>query len=259
LLAVPAKSGTAGEAVTNSPLIGISVGARQVDQGAPFLLVRTTYTHAVEAAGGAPVTIPLQLTGDALRRVYDRLDGLVFSGGGDMDPACYGVSEVSPYTVNVDPNRDEIEMQLIRWALEDNKPLLAICRGHQVLNVTLGGTLHQDIREEVPGALRHESPSAAWFNHLKHDVEVEPGSRLQTALGVDGPSVTVNSLHHQGIDRVASDLTVSARAADGIVEGLEIPENRFTVGVQWHPEALVDEHSAMRRLFQSLVEAAGGS
>ena len=245
--------------MTSSPLIGISVGARQVDQGAPFLLVRTTYTHAVEAAGGAPVTIPLQLTGDALRRIYDHLDGLVLSGGGDVAPASYGAAEVSPYTVNIDPNRDEIEMQLVRWALEDGKPLLAICRGHQILNVTLGGTLYQDIQEEVPGALRHEAPSAAWFSRLKHDVEVETGSRLQATLGVNGGAVSVNSLHHQGIDRVASDLTVSARAADGIVEGLEISTNRFTVGVQWHPEALVDEHPAMHHLFQSLVEAAAGS
>jgi putative glutamine amidotransferase len=244
--------------VTNSPLIGISVGARQVDQGAPFLLVRTTYTHAVESAGGAPVMIPLQLTGDALRRVYERLDGIVISGGGDVAPARYGATEVSPYTVNVDENRDDIEMQLVRWALADDKPLLAICRGHQVLNVMLGGTLYQDIQEEVPDALRHAAPSAAWFGRLKHDVEVESGSRLYVALGVDSPSVTVNSLHHQGINQVAADLTVSARAADGIVEGLEIPENRFTVGVQWHPEALVDEYPAMRHLFQSLVEAAGG-
>jgi putative glutamine amidotransferase len=227
-----------------------------VDQGAPFLLARTTYTHAVEVAGGAPVMIPLQLQGEALRRVYERLDGLVISGGGDVAPSRYGATEVSPYTVNVDDNRDEIEMDLVRWALADDKPLLAICRGHQVLNVTLGGTLYQDIREEVQGALRHEAPSAAWFSRLKHEVEVETGSRLQAALGLDGSSLTVNSLHHQGIARVADDLTVSAWAADGIVEGLEIPKNRFTVGVQWHPEALVDDHPAMRHLFQSLVESA---
>lgn len=245
--------------MTKSPLIGISVGARSTDKGAPFLLVRTTYTHAVEVAGGIPVMIPLKLDLTVLRRVYDRLDGIVISGGGDVAPTQYGVDSVSPYTVGVDENRDEIELALTRWAVEENKPLLAICRGHQVLNVALGGTLYQDIREEVAGALRHDAPSAAWFTRLMHDVTVEPGSRLLAALGNSGTTAAVNSLHHQGINRVAADLTITARSSDGIVEGLEIPQNRFTIGVQWHPEALVDEHPEMCRLFQSLAEAASES
>jgi putative glutamine amidotransferase len=242
--------------VTRSPLIGISVGARSTDKGAPFLLVRTTYTHAVEAGGGIPVMIPLKTDHAVLRHLYDRLDGIVISGGGDVAPSTYGADSVSPYTVGIDEDRDEIEFALTRWAVEEDKPLLAICRGHQVLNVALGGTLYQDIREEVTGSIRHDAPSAAWFSRQVHDVTVEPGSRLHAALGIKGTTATVNSLHHQGINRVAADLTISAQASDGMVEGLEIPQNRFTVGVQWHPEALVDEHPEMRHLFQSLVEAA---
>lgn len=218
--------------------------------------MRPTYPHAVEVAGGAPVMIPHDVDRDALRRIYARLDGVVLSGGGDVDPTCYGAQTVSPYTMGVDLQRDEAELQLVRWALDDGKPLLAICRGIQVLNVALGGTLIQDIREERPGALRHEAASDAWFTRLSHDVLVDPASRLYTILGIDDRRLPVNSLHHQALDSLGEGLAVAAHAEDGIVEGVEVPGLPFAVGVQWHPEALVDQHPPMRRLFEALVGAA---
>jgi putative glutamine amidotransferase len=246
--------------VTNpAPLVGISVGSiKSPVSGAPYLAVRPTYTHAVEQAEGAVVMIPLRLDGDGLRRIYERLDGIVLSGGGDVDPQCYGAETVSPYTMGIDPDRDELELRLVRWAIADNKPLLCICRGIQVLNVALGGTLIQDIREEVPGALRHEAPSDDWFTRMAHEVTVSASSQLHAALAITGERLAVNSLHHQALGAVALDLTVVAHADDGIVEGVQIDGNRFTLGVQWHPEALVDDHPHMQHLFGALVEAARG-
>ena len=239
------------------PLIGISVASGQISTAnGSALRVRSTYPHSVELAGGAPVMIPLKIDRPALRAIYDRLDGVMISGGGDVDPARYG-AETSVFTVDVDPDRDEIEAQLIAWAVEDDKPLLGICRGHQMLNVALGGTLIQDVREEMPGSLRHDGPTDDWFLRLVHDVEVAPGSKLHQALGINGDRLKVNSMHHQSVGQAAPSLCVVARAGDGIIEGLEHPDRRFLVGVQWHPEALSDRELAQRRLFEAFVRAAG--
>jgi putative glutamine amidotransferase len=201
--------------------------------------------------------IPLGIERDKLRDIYERLDGIVLPGGGDVDPVHYG-AELHPYTAGIHAERDDVETQLVRWAVEDDRPLLAICRGIQVLNVALGGTLIQDIRSDVEDALRHDAPSVDWFPRLVHDVMVEPGSKLHAALGVDGTRLRVNSLHHQAVEQVAPRLEIAARADDGIVEGVEMPDRRFILGVQWHPETLVDEHPPMKKLFEALVEAARG-
>jgi putative glutamine amidotransferase len=199
--------------------------------------------------------IPLATNTVILRSIFDRLDAIVISGGGDIDPQRYG-AERSVYTAGVDTERDEVEIQLAQWAVAEDKPLLAICRGHQILNVALGGTLNQDIQDTLPGSLRHDAPSDDWFARTVHDVSVTPGSKLHMALGGGATELAVNSLHHQGLDRVADALTVVACAVDGIVEGVEIPDRRFVVGVQWHPEALVDEHPRMKQLFENLVSVA---
>ncbi|HEC22211.1 MAG TPA: gamma-glutamyl-gamma-aminobutyrate hydrolase family protein [Chloroflexi bacterium] len=242
------------------PLIGISLAAHRLadsETGGSVLRVRPTYAHAVAVAGGTPVLIPLYVGAETLRSIYERLDGIVLSGGGDVDPSYYG-AERSPYTVRVNRERDEVELQLTRWACAEDKPLLAICRGIQVLNVALGGTLIQDIRDEISGALRHDANSDVWFERPAHTITLTDGSRLQRALGVGEGPLEVNSLHHQALKDVATALDVVARASDGIVEGVEMPERRFIVGVQWHPETLVDEHPPMRRLFEALVRAAQG-
>jgi putative glutamine amidotransferase len=238
-----------------APLIGISV--RTVINPASqarYLGVRPTYPHAVDLAGGIPLLIPMHIEDSALRSLFDRLDGLVLTGGGDVDPASYG-AEYSPYTADIDVERDRVEMQLVRWSIDTDLPLLTICRGTQVLNVALGGTLIQDLRDEVPNALRHDPPDDSWFPRLTHDIDVVGGSKLHNALGQT--HLAVNSLHHQALAHIADGLAVTACAPDGIVEGVELPDKRFVVGVQWHPEALVDEHPHMLGLFKSLIQAAG--
>ena len=238
------------------PLIGIATGTRQApDTGAVFVALRPTYIHAVEKAGGVPVVVPAGVGKDALRRIYERLDGIVISGGGDVDPVSYGAIP-SDHVYGVDLVRDQAEFQLVRWAVQDDKPLLAICRGIQVLNVALGGTLIQHIPTEVEGALAHANLSDEWFSRLAHEVAIAPGSKLYRALGISTERLGVNSLHHQGLGQVAPQLRVVAHADDGVVEGVELPDQQFILGVQWHPEALVDDHPPMLHLFESLIRAA---
>lgn len=238
------------------PLIGISVGSGKLtDTNGASLRVRSTYPVSVELAGGAPVMIPLRVDLDVLRSIYDRLDGVLITGGGDIDPVRYG-AQTSVFTTEVDANRDEIELQLTRWAIEDDKPLFGICRGQQVFNVALGGTLIQDIREEVPGSLRHDSPSDEWFTRMAHDVRVTRGSRLYDALGLSDEHLPVNSMHHQSAAEVAEPLRAVAVAPDGVIEGLEHPDRYFAVSVQWHPEALADHDTQQRLLFETFIKAA---
>lgn len=240
--------------MSSMPLIGVSLKTIQSgiveDQ---FLAVRSSYPHAVEEGGGLPVLIPLHLNNRALRALYERMDGIVLSGGGDVNPASYR-TERSPYTIGVIDERDRTELLLAQWAVEDDKPLLAICRGLQVLNVALGGTLIQDILDEMPHALRHEAPGDS-YDRIMHQVDVIPHSLLFSALGHQ-VQIGVNSLHHQALKQVASTLEVTACAPDGIIEGVEHPNRRFILGVQWHPEAMVDQHPPMLCLFQALIRAA---
>jgi putative glutamine amidotransferase len=238
------------------PLIGITVGEQKVTTfNGTALRVRSTYPRAVESAGGIPLLIPLQIDVNTLRRIYDRLEGIVITGGGDIDPSYYGTSQ-SVYTAEVDTHRDEAEIQLARWAVEDDKPLLGICRGHQVMNVALGGTLIQDIRDEIPNSLRHDSPSDEWFTKLPHEISIDPDSKLYRALGVTTERLAVNSMHHQSANQLASNLCLVARADDGVIEGIEHPERRFVIGVQWHPEALFDTYAPHKHLFEAFVKAA---
>lgn len=238
------------------PLIGITVGEQKLTAfNGAALRVRSTYSRAVESAGGLPMLIPLQIDDNTLRRIYERLEGILVTGGGDIDPTCYGAAQ-SIYTTEVDIHRDEVEIQLIRWAVEDNKPLLGICRGHQVMNVALGGTLIQDIRDEIPNSLRHDSPSDEWFTKLPHEISIDPDSKLYKTLGVTTKRLAVNSMHHQSVNQIAPELCLVARADDGVIEGIEHPERQFAIGVQWHPEALFDSYAPHKHLFEAFVKAA---
>lgn len=239
-----------------APIIGISAGTvRNPFDGTPFTALRPTYTHAVDLAGGVPLIIPHNVDATSLRRIYDQLDAVIVSGGGDLEPARYEAA-TSIYTAGIDESRDAAELELIRWAVDEQKPLLCICRGIQAMNVALGGTLIQDIRDEVPGALRHEHPGGRWFTHFAHDITVASDSKLYTAMGLETDTVAVNSLHHQALGRVADGLIITACAPDDIIEGVELPDHPFALGVQWHPEALVDDSPPMRHLFEALVQAA---
>jgi putative glutamine amidotransferase len=241
------------------PLIGIPTQTLQSIAGIPEGLpaswvMNQRYYLAVAAAGGVPVMIPLfDEDVETLREIYDRLDGICIPGGVDMDPETFG-EERRPECGRIDPPRDRVELQLTRWALDDEKPLLGLCRGLQVLNVALGGTLYQDLAADHPGAMKHDYFPTAGFarDYLSHEVVVTEGSRLAAVLGNRS---LVNSMHHQGIRTLGTGLTAAAVAPDGLIEGVEA-DAPFCVGVQWHPETLTEADPRMARLFTEFVQAA---
>jgi putative glutamine amidotransferase len=196
----------------------------------------------------------LHLSEDAWRALYRRLDGLLLPGGVDIAPALYGEG-AHPNLGSVNKPLDKAEMLLTRWALDDGMPLLGVCRGIQVLNVAAGGSLYQDLPAQFAGALRHSCPPPDHpRTYRAHAVHVQPGSRLAEILGAD--QVAVNSRHHQAVKAVAPGFCASARAPDGVVEGIEREDGPFAVGIQWHPESLADDDPQMLALFQALVRAA---
>jgi anthranilate synthase component 2/putative glutamine amidotransferase len=225
------------------PIIGITTYRELARWGTwhvPAVLLPASYADAVAEAGGEPVLLP---TGGISADVVAHLDGLVIAGGADVDPARYG-AQPGPNTTVVRPERDESELTALQAALDRDLPLLAICRGMQLLNVLLGGDLLQHV-PDVPGAGCH-NPGDGLFE--RRTVTTAPESRLQQLLG---PTAPVDCHHHQALGRLADGLVPTAWAEDGLVEAVELPGRRFCVGVQWHPEAGED-----RRLFAAQVEAA---
>ncbi len=211
-----------------------------------------SYVRAVASSGGAPLLIPDLSDKVLLRSLYERCDGLLLPGGGDIDPVRFGEPRHEKCG-QPSPERDEVELTLILWAVQDQKPLLAICRGIQVLNVALEGTLFQDIAAQFSGADRHD-----WYpnyprDRRSHVVEISPNTRLAELLGED--PLPVNSLHHQAVKDIGPQLTVAARAPDGVIEGLEVRDHPFALGVQWHPEELAPSDQRAQRLFTALVQA----
>jgi len=203
-------------------------------------LIPAAYVRAVERAGGSPLLVP---PGADIETTLDVVDGLVFSGGSDLDPELYG-AEAHAETLGVIRERDDFELPLMRAALERDVPMLAICRGSQVLNVVRGGDIEQHVPDRIGSAVHREVPGV----FSVHDVEVTPGSRLASILG---DRHDVKSSHHQGFGRVGDGLTVTAQAPDGTIEGLEDQSRRFALGVLWHPEEGED-----LALFEALVTEA---
>ncbi|MBE0688568.1 MAG: gamma-glutamyl-gamma-aminobutyrate hydrolase family protein [Anaerolineae bacterium] len=236
------------------PLIGITSGSWvNPETGWTYNRIYTPIVQSIERAGGVPVAIPTGLDEETLRALYMRLEGVLLPGGGDVDPKYYGELP-HPKLGKLDPARDEIELMLVRWAVHDNVPLFGICRGHQVLNVALGGTLVQDLPSERPTALPHDQPDELPRNRRAHNVDLNDTSRLGTVIGDHHPQV--NSLHHQAVANLGPGVRVTAYSPDGVIEGLEIHELDFALSVQWHPEDLAGEDAAMLRLFASFIEAA---
>jgi putative glutamine amidotransferase len=239
------------------PLIGITVSksSGQALPNVPLFALNPLYVEGVVLGGGAPLQIPHGVDRGTLRTIFDRVDGVLLSGGGDVDPAFYD-EVASDQSDGIDRQRDEVEMALVCWALDEGKPLFAICRGIQVMNVALGGSLYQDVLAEMPGAIQHAYFQTLGFDreHLAHDVQLVSGSGLASLLGNE--SLRVNSLHHQGIKALAPELNPTGYAPDGLVEAVEVGGHVFAVGVQWHPEALAPHDPIMRRLFEALVTAA---
>jgi putative glutamine amidotransferase len=245
--------------MTARPIIGVPTQTLEEIPGElPRCWVMSQqYVRVLVASGAVPWIIPL-LSGETatLRAIYERLDGVFLPGGVDLHPSTYRETP-GPWCGRTDPDRDEVELTLARWAMADKKPLLAVCRGVQVVNVAAGGTVHQDLAADLPGSIKHDYfPGQGPYTRdmLVHDVRIASDTRLGRLLGT--PSLRVNSMHHQGIKRVADGLRPNAFAPDGLVEGLESPNGHFLLAVQWHPEALADRDPVMRRLFAAFVEAA---
>jgi putative glutamine amidotransferase len=225
------------------PVIGITTYLVPASWGAwnmEAALVPADYVRAVVAAGGAPILVP---PGSPSAETLDAVDGLVFSGGSDLDPELYA-AKAHPATNGVIRERDDFELELMRAALDRDVPMLAICRGSQVLNVALGGDLEQHVPDRV-GTDVHKEVNGVFADH---DVEVLDGTRLSSILS---DRHDVKSHHHQGFGKLGSGLREAARAPDGTVEALEDPARRFTLGVLWHPEAGED-----MALFRELVAEA---
>lgn len=215
-----------------TPIIGLTCYAD--NNTSPRSAVGQAYIDAVVAAGGAPICIPLGLDTASLRAVYQTLDGVLLPGGDDVAPARYG-QDPHPKLGAVDENRDELELTLANWALRDDLPLLGICRGVQVLAVAAGGSLYQDLAAQLEMPDAHSGRGRA-RDALTHEIDIARESKLAEMVG-DG-AVGVNSFHHQAIRDVPDGFTVSARAADGIIEGIESPGHYFVVGIQCHPEGI---------------------
>ncbi len=232
------------------PIIGITARHADTKERLPAVQILRAYVAAIIEAGGAPILIPPDLPEDGWRVLLDRLDGVLFSGGADIGLQHFN-GEPHP-TVEEEPVRDALELPLLRAVVEADKPLLGICRGFQVMNVALGGTLYTHILDQLPNALQHD-----WGDKprdtLAHPVRVEEGTRLAEILSA--PVLQVNSLHHQGIKDLAPNLKAAAYAPDGLIEGIELPDHKFALAVQWHPEWMTS-YEEMRRLFKRFVEAA---
>ena len=242
------------------PVIGIPTQTLQSLGGVsseipPSWVMSQRYILTLTAAGAIPWMIPL-VDEATLRGVYEELDAVFLPGGADIDPRTYG-AEPHPLCDKTDRERDRVEVSLASWALAEDKPVLGVCRGMQLINVAAGGSLYQDLADELPGSIKHDyfpfSGQGYARDYLAHDVSVVAGSRLAQLVGA-GP-LRVNSMHHQGVKELGHGLVATAEAPDGLIEALEGNDDGYLVAVQWHPEALTDNDARTRSLFADFIDA----
>lgn len=239
------------------PLIAVTTtmgtaGRRKV----PHVLLNAQYVAGVEKPGATAVLLTPAHAEQSVEGILDVVHGLVLTGGEDVDPARYG-QDPHPALGGVNAARDDLEFAALAGALQRGMPVFAICRGMQLLNVALGGTLFQDLPSQLGGDILHEQ--TAPINHRWHGARIQPDSRLGETMGME--QLHINSFHHQGVDRLAPGLEASVWAEDGLVEGVESTEYPWVMGVQWHPErgeaeAWDDPRDPNRRLFWAFVDAA---
>lgn len=238
------------------PLIGITSGEihNKIQTWSPVTYGQShTYVQSIIAAGGMPVILPLTTDNSLLGNYVRLLDGLLLAGGNDIDPRRYGQPPASS-TTDYSDLRDTAELAMLRRALAAHKPILAICRGMQLLNVHLGGTLHQDLQRTHPGLDHDGSSKLRTLVDLSHTLQIKPGSRLSSIIGPK--DIGANAHHHQAVDQLGSGLHAVAWAADGIIEGIELAEYPYAVAIQAHPESLTQVEPRWGTLFASFVAAA---
>ena len=239
------------------PIIGVTTRTAPLPPSLlPSVMVQKSYTTAIIHAGGIPVLIPSEITQDGWDQLIDRMDGILFTGGGDIAIEYFN-GEQHPSVYGIDHPRDELELGLAQKAVKDEKPFLGICRGLQIVNVALGGTLYTHIPDQLSNALLHDYPGEDSFKArtaLLHSVNLDVQSQLGKILFEE--TLQVNSLHHQGIKNVAPGLKAVAISSDGLVEAVEYSGHPFGIAVQWHPEWLTDQEP-IQRLFKAFVDAAG--
>ena len=238
------------------PIIGVTTRTAPLPPSLlPSVMVQRSYTNAILQAGGIPVLIPSEIGQEGWALLVDRLDGILFTGGGDIATEYFN-GESHPMVYGIDPPRDALELGLTKLAVKEVKPFLGICRGLQVINVALGGSLYTHIPDQLPSEVVHDYPgedSLVARTALLHPVSVEIQSRLGKII--QGNKLQVNSLHHQGIKDLAKGLKGVAFSSDGLIEAVEYDESPFGLAVQWHPEWLTDQ-APIQRLFKAFVDAA---
>lgn len=243
------------------PVVGIPTQTLQSLGGVsaeipPSWVMSQRYIVTLTAAGAIPWLIPL-VDQATLRGIYEQLDAVFLPGGADIDPATYG-AEPHPLCDKTDRERDRVEVALAKWALEDEKPALGVCRGMQLINVAAGGSLYQDIGQDRAGSLKHDyfpfSGQSFTRDFLAHEVTVAEGTRLASLLGAG--ALRVNSMHHQGVKELGQGLVATALSPDGLIEAIEGEGEGYLLAVQWHPEALTDNDPRTRGLFADFIGAA---
>jgi len=234
------------------PKIGITISTDEHRDRTHELNLKEAYFNSIRLAGGEPVAFPMETPIEQIPEVLGTMQGILLSGGGDIDPAIFD-GQPHPKVYGVDPVRDQLEIALANYCADNKIPLFGICRGLQVINVALGGTLYTDISDQLPGALKHPCYPEFARDYLAHSVMIKVSTHL-TAI-TEQSQMKVNSMHHQGIKDIAPDLTISAMSPDGLVEGVEFMFHPFFLGVQWHPECLPNSPSD-QALFKALIRAA---
>ncbi|MFN2363178.1 MAG: gamma-glutamyl-gamma-aminobutyrate hydrolase family protein [Halarsenatibacteraceae bacterium] len=238
----------------NTPLIGITTFCKQENperEESKYNKVNCNYINAISEAGGQPIIIPELSNLKKAEKYIDLIDGLVFSGGQDISPVLYGETPISE--LETDLVRDKWELELFKLAYQEKIPLLGICRGMQLFNIALGGTLYQDIIEQYDKELVHLAKNEKnQVEYIQHKVSITEGTKLSEYMCED--EIIVNSYHHQSVRETGKNLKVAAKSQGGIIEAIETTEDRFLIGVQWHPEDLIKEYLCFNNLFGALIK-----
>jgi putative glutamine amidotransferase len=236
----------------STPIIGLTTSNGENKYGHPIVALMRQYIIAIREAGGVPVLIPSGIDIELIKSLIERVDGILFTGGGDIAIDRFD-GEPHLRVEGVDADRDTVEIALVQALAESGKPFFGICRGFQIINVAMGGTLYTHIEDQLPDAIKHDYDSGSQRQFLAHKIRLQKSSSLEDIL-IES-EIAVNSLHHQGAKDLAPTLKQTAFAPDGLVEGLELMGHPFALAVQWHPEWLLDQ-PVSRRLFRAFVEAA---